>query len=90
MSSPRTKYRYPGLKPFSAEEKHIFFGREQDIDQLSKLIRIESPIVLYGKSGLGKSSLLSAGVIPQLEKKIVYIPFDFALGRTALTTCMKL
>ncbi len=44
-------------------------GRKHDLDQL--INRIGEPryklIVLYGKSGVGKSSLVNAGLIPQLE-----------------------
>ncbi|MDX2256139.1 MAG: hypothetical protein NW214_11530 [Pseudanabaenaceae cyanobacterium bins.39] len=45
-------------------------GRKQDLDEL--ITRIAKPsyklIVLYGKSGVGKSSLVNAGLIPQLEQ----------------------
>lgn len=44
-------------------------GRKADLDEL--ITRIAKPsyklIVLYGKSGMGKSSLVNAGLIPQLE-----------------------
>ncbi len=61
-------YRYPGVKPFSAAEKDVFFGRDSDIENLCDLILLEELIVLFGKSGHGKSSLLQAGVIPELER----------------------
>lgn len=62
------KYRYPGSKPFEAQERSIFFGREEDIENLTRMIRVEPLVVLYGKSGLGKSSLLNAGVVPTLQE----------------------
>ncbi|MGB0525356.1 MAG: hypothetical protein ACPGJS_20445 [Flammeovirgaceae bacterium] len=61
------KYRYPGSKPFEEAEKDLFFGREDDIDRLTESIKVEPLLVLYGKSGLGKSSLLNAGVVPKLQ-----------------------
>jgi len=64
------KYRYPGSKPFEASEKNLFFGREDDIERLSESIQVEQLLVLYGKSGLGKSSLLNAGVLPKLHGSI--------------------
>ncbi len=64
--------RYPGLSPFSVEQKDLFFGREDDIKELSKLIFIERKVLLYSKSGFGKTSLLNAGVIPELKKKQGY------------------
>jgi formylglycine-generating enzyme required for sulfatase activity len=60
-------YRYPGPQPFTEQHKNVFFGREKEIDELSKLVRREPWILLYGKSGLGKSSLLNAGLAPRLS-----------------------
>ena len=59
-------YRYPGPKPFSDQQQHIFFGRDKELDELLRLVRREQWLVLYGKSGLGKSSLLNAGLAPRL------------------------
>jgi len=59
--------RYPGLSPFSENQKDLFFGRKDDIRELSKLIFIERKVLLYSKSGYGKTSLLNAGVIPELK-----------------------
>jgi hypothetical protein len=55
--SDSIKYRYPGPQPFSAEQEKIFFGREQDVEQLFDLVLYESTVVLYSKSGLGKSDV---------------------------------
>lgn len=62
-------HRYPGIKPFTTAERNLFFGREKDIQDLYSLIFIKQTIVLYGKSGYGKSSLLNAGVIPRLQEE---------------------
>ncbi len=59
--------RYPGLAPFTSEQKEVFFGRETDIKELSKLIFVERKVLLYSKSGYGKTSILNAGVIPELQ-----------------------
>jgi len=60
--------RYPGLAPFTADQKDVFFGRNNDIQELSELIFVERKVLLYSKSGYGKTSLLNAGVIPKLSK----------------------
>jgi len=60
-------YRYPGTKPFSESEKTMFFGRDADTASLYSLIYIKQGVVLYGKSGYGKSSLINAGIIPILK-----------------------
>ncbi len=59
--------RYPGIRPFRTDEKGLFFGRDADIERLHRLIGLEQLIILYGKLGYGKSSLLSAGIFPRLE-----------------------
>jgi hypothetical protein len=61
--------RYPGLYSFKEEQKDVFCGRSTDIKELSKLIFIQRKVLLYSKSGIGKTSLLNAGVIPELSKK---------------------
>lgn len=69
-------YRYPGAQPFSTTQEEIFFGREYDIESLYRLIRLEPLVVLYAKSGLGKSSLLNAGVVPEVLKDGKYLPVN--------------
>ncbi|GLU51562.1 hypothetical protein Dfri01_10230 [Dyadobacter frigoris] len=64
--------RYPGSKPFSAKEQELFFGREIDVANFYGLIRTKQLVVLYGKSGLGKSSLISAGIIPKISHEANY------------------
>ncbi|MBK9338406.1 MAG: SUMF1/EgtB/PvdO family nonheme iron enzyme [Lewinellaceae bacterium] len=59
--------RYPGIRPFRTDEKGLFFGRDADIERLHRLIGLEQLVILYGKSGYGKSSLLSAGIFPRLQ-----------------------
>ncbi|MEY4106527.1 MAG: hypothetical protein RL181_869, partial [Bacteroidota bacterium] len=71
---PARSYRYPGATPFSVEQEHIFFGRAQDTDNLFRLVRRETMVVLYGKSGLGKSSLINAGLIPRFREEGAYHP----------------
>lgn len=45
-----------------------------------RLIRREPLVVLYGKSGLGKSSLLNAGIIPECIKEHLYTPIVIRFG----------
>jgi hypothetical protein len=67
MSSPRG--RYPGAQPFADDEvsRKVFFGREHAARALTDLILANRMVVVFGKSGLGKSSLLSAGVSQRLR-----------------------
>jgi len=61
--------RYAGLRPFIKEDRLIFFGRQKEIDQVGDGIEVNPAFILYGKSGLGKSSLVYAGLLPRLEKQ---------------------
>ncbi len=67
-------HRYPGARPFETEQKEIFFGRDTDTANLHRMILLEPLVVLYGKSGTGKSSMLNAGIIPRLQENGVFEP----------------
>jgi hypothetical protein len=71
--------RYPGIYPFSVNEKKIFFGRDLDIERLYKQINVEQLIVLFSKSGLGKSSIINAGLVPLFKVKESYFPYSFQI-----------
>jgi hypothetical protein len=73
MSVPAT--RYPGAQPFSddALSRKIFFGREREVTELTDQILANRMVVVYGRSGLGKSSLLNAGVAQRLRDE-GYLP----------------
>jgi hypothetical protein len=58
---------YRGLPPFGAEDARFFFGREGVIAQLLEELAAEPFIALIGASGSGKSSVLSAGLIPAVS-----------------------
>ncbi len=56
---------YPGIAPFSYAARHVFFAREQEARKLIRLIVLYRGVLLYSDSGVGKSSLLNAGLIPR-------------------------
>lgn len=58
---------YLGLRPFSENEKSLFFGRDQEIHILTDKILAHRLNLLVAASGVGKSSLLQAGVMPVLR-----------------------
>jgi len=72
--------RYPGLKPFTAQEQNIFFGRAEEKIKLYQKIKLEQIIVLFSKSGMGKSSLLNAGVIPEIIAQNYAVPLKIRIG----------
>ncbi|MBA4322696.1 MAG: High-affnity carbon uptake protein Hat/HatR, partial [Odoribacter sp.] len=59
---------FPGLRPFLPEESDLFFGREDESEEvLSKLLKNRF-ITVIGASGSGKSSLIYCGVLPRVKK----------------------
>ncbi|MGY6126037.1 nSTAND1 domain-containing NTPase [Paraburkholderia strydomiana] len=72
---------WPGLASFSESEHGFFFGRDKETQALLRLVRRETLTVLHGRSGLGKTSLLNAGLFPLLRDEgrlPVYIRLDHA------------
>lgn len=67
-------YRYPGAQPFDSEQSDVFYGREKEIESLSRHIMANPVVVLYSKSGYGKSSLLKAGILPAFENTTDFKP----------------
>ena len=65
--------------PKNSERKLKFCGREDDCYDLVKLIVHNTFVTLYGKSGIGKTSLLNAGVFPELREE-QYQPLYLRLG----------
>lgn len=55
------------LAPFGLREADLFAGRDKEIRQLVEKIFERQVVVLIGESGIGKTSLVEAGVIPQLR-----------------------
>ncbi|MGC9343989.1 MAG: WD40 repeat domain-containing protein, partial [Bacteroidales bacterium] len=62
------KYKNPfiGLRSFSGEEQHLYFGREEHSDVVVKKLLKNKFLAVTGASGLGKSSFVNCGVIPQI------------------------
>ncbi len=58
---------FPGLRPFSADEDYLFFGRGEHADQLLRKLRQNRLVAVIGTSGSGKSSLVLAGLLPALH-----------------------
>jgi Trypsin-like peptidase domain len=59
---------YPGLRPFFSAEWPIFFGRETMTDEIIDLVTKKHLVVVHGDSGSGKSSIVRAGCLVQLQQ----------------------
>ena len=84
MSKGREGLRYPGIRSFERDESQLFFGREQEAEELFSMIKVKPLTVLFAKSGIGKTSLLNAGVIPMLEREYFY-PVKIRLQDTSIS-----
>jgi len=76
-----------GLNSYGEEHKNFYFGREQDIENILRIVRKKITCVVYGKSGIGKTSLIRAGIIPELRKKYllpIYIRINYASAKSPM------
>ncbi len=72
---------WPGLAAFREADQELFYGRETETEELLRLVLRKRLTVLFGLSGLGKTSLLQAGLFPRLRPENVlpvYIRLDFS------------
>lgn len=58
---------WPGLAPFDETQAAFFFGRQREVEDLFRRVRLNLLTVLYGQSGLGKTSLVRAALFPRLR-----------------------
>src|SRR5215208_7117539 len=57
---------YIGPRPFEQTDRDVFFGRDQEANELVSLMTAHAAVLLYSQSGAGKTSLVKAGLIPML------------------------
>jgi len=58
---------YTGLMPFTEAQAEFFFGREAEREIITANLQASRLTLLYGPSGVGKSSVINAGVVHQLR-----------------------
>jgi WD40 repeat protein len=78
---------WPGLDYFDERSSALFHGRDSEISELLRRVAASPVTALFGKSGLGKTSLLRAGVFPRLRAANflpVYVRFDVAASGQTL------
>jgi tetratricopeptide (TPR) repeat protein len=83
---------YPGLQAFGERDQAYFHGRAREREELFTLVRREVLTVLFGRSGLGKTSLLNAGLFPLLRQGDILpisIRLDLTPGKADLVTQVR-
>lgn len=66
--------------PIKSNDTHVFCGRDAAIGSLFAMIDNNLLVTLYGKTGIGKTSVLNAGVFPILRSRS-YLPVSIRLGK---------
>lgn len=66
LPPPDSPYR--GLAAFTEVDADLFFGRDDDITRLTDKLLLHRAVVVTGPSGVGKSSLVQAGLVPALRR----------------------
>jgi hypothetical protein len=83
VATSRRDSPYQGLVPFGPDDWPFFFGRERDTDLIVANLYAEPLTLLYGATGVGKTSTLQAGVLHRLreEDDAVAVTFGAWQGR---------
>jgi hypothetical protein len=81
-SSANVDERNPwlGLASFTEETRAFFYGREEEVAELARRVQRKLLTVLFGQSGLGKTSILRAGLVPRLRSQgycPIYVRIDY-------------
>ena len=72
-----------GLDSFTEDTREWFYGRDEEVAELSRRIQRKTLTVLFGQSGLGKTSMINAGVVPLLRAQgycPVYVRISYVEG----------
>ena len=87
LDSPTTQpsvdaeHPWLGLASFTEETQGFFYGREEEVAELSRRVQRKTLTLLFGQSGLGKTSILRAGIVPRLRPMgycPVYVRIDYS------------
>lgn len=59
---------YRGLRPFGEEDAPVFFGRRRLVRRMAEVLEKHRLLAVVGLSGSGKSSVVRAGLLPELQQ----------------------
>ena len=75
------KKHNPWLGLESYQENQIIYGRNEEIEDLSQRVLNDIDTIVYGKSGIGKTSIINAGVLP-IVRKNGFVPIVLRLDHS--------
>ncbi len=70
----RNESPFAGPRPFRREDAGKFFGRDREALELVSLIYANRVVLFYAPTGAGKTSILNAAVLPQIEQEFEIFP----------------
>lgn len=79
MEELTKKNPWKGLQSY--QETDVIYGRDEEIKALYTRILYNTQTVVYGKSGIGKSSIINAGIIPRAKHDDM-LPVSIRLAHT--------
>jgi serine/threonine protein kinase len=65
---PEERGPFPGLERYEATDRDVFFGRSAEVAGVLELARSRGLVGIVGISGIGKSSITRAGILPAIEE----------------------
>lgn len=84
---PDSQRPFMGLRSYEEKNKAQFGGRDEEIKELYTLVSTSRLTIIFGKSGIGKTSLIKAGLIPELRKNYllpIYLRVDYSSVKSPL------
>lgn len=78
---------YKGLRAFESSDRDLFFGRAGVVQELACAVATHGLVPVVGASGVGKSSVVHAGLLPELEQQEAW---GFVVVRPRPTLLMAL
>ena len=70
------------LDSYTREDKNIFFGRDSETEDIFRKFYSGKLLLVYGKSGTGKSSIINCGLISRIPLEDIY-PVNIRCGNRA-------
>lgn len=80
---------FKGLRTYQEADAHFFYGRKSEITLLLEQVLSRKSTILSGISGSGKSSLINAGLIPNLKEN-GFIPIKLTPNESISTSLMDI
>lgn len=82
FGSKKTALPFKFLDSYTREDKNIFFGRASETEDIFRKFYSGKLLLVYGKSGTGKSSIINCGLISRIPQEDIF-PINIRCGNKA-------